>query len=148
MKGSCSNRRDLIDGIIIGVPNKDVGEVDEGSNHPIDDYSTCISALSWGDRSKEPKDQQRSSQETARRLHPFPWSAPDDSSDVPHGSQEVEQMDLGIKSSAAAATNRPDRPLRRSTLVANESGLDGKFKTFGSVSNTTYHGLLIIFCSF
>lgn len=141
MKASCSDRRDLIDGIIIGVPNKDLGEVDNGSTYHIDDDSTCISALSWGDRSKEPKDQQRSSQETTRRLQPFPWSTPDDSSDVPHDSHEVEQNDLGIKSS-----NDTYRPLRRSTLVANESGLDGKFQTFGCVSMLQlflyYHGLL------
>lgn len=138
MKDSCSgsDRRDLIGGIIIGVPNKDVGEADEGNAHHIDDDSTCISALSCSERSREPRYQQRPSQGTTRRPHPFPWAASEDiSDDVPHISNEAELMDHSTKSSPTAAADHTYRQLRRSTLVANESVHDGKFKAFGCVSN-------------
>jgi len=135
MKGSCSDRSDLIGGVI-GVPNIDGGEVDEGSPHHVGDDFTCISALSWGGRSQETIDQRqphkRTSQgATKRRLHPFPWSTSnDDSGALPDNSLTVKQMSLSFASTDAAATiNDGDRPLRRSTLVANESSLDGKFST-------------------
>lgn len=134
MKGSCTDHRELIGGII-GVPNRDVvGDIDEGSPHHAVDDATCISALSWGG-SKEPTEQLQppmrtstSQGETTRRLHPFPWSASNDDGDaMPDITHTVKQMD-------AKATNDRDRPLRRSStlrssLVANDSSLDGKFST-------------------
>ncbi len=125
MKSSCTDHRDLIGGII-GVPNHDiVGDVDEGSpNHTVDD-ATCVSALSFGG-SQEPIDQRqppmRPSQgaATTRRLHPFPWSTSNDESEVfPDNLPTVKQED-------EKATNDGDRPLRRSSLVANDSSLNGK----------------------
>ncbi len=130
MKGACTDHRGLIGGII-GVPNHDV-VIDEGSPlHAVDD-ATSVSALSWGgsqeqiDRRQPPM---RTSQgaATTRRLHPFPWSTSNDndSEAVPDNLSTVKQMD-------AKATYDGDRPLRRSStlrssLVANDSSLDGKF---------------------
>ena len=134
MNNSSSDQHEIIGGII-GVPNHDREKGIDGCSHNIDDDSTCISALSWGGSLRpqhEPIDQRqphrRTSQGTERRLHPFPWSTPDDSDIVPDKHHSVEQTGFSFESTdAAAATNDTGRPLRRSSLVANESSLDGKF---------------------
>jgi len=135
MNNSCSDHHEIIGGII-GVPNHGREKGIDGCSHHIgDDSTSCISALSWGGSlrpQQEPIDQRqphrRTSQGTERRLHPFPWSTPDDSDIVPDNNHTVEQTDFSFGSTdAAAATNDTGRPLRRSSLVANESSLDGKF---------------------
>lgn len=152
MKDSCTDHRDLIGGII-GVPNHEVvGDIDEGSPHHTVDDATCISALSWGG-SQEPIDQRQPPKRTStsqgaittRRLHPFPWSASnDDGEAVPNNPPtRVKQMD-------AKATNDGDRTLRRSTLVANDSSLGGKFSTLPKYACIKYNCVVIIltiFCS-
>jgi len=143
MNNSSSDQHEIIGGII-GVPNHDREKGIDGCSHNIGDDSTCISALSWGGSLRpqhEPIDQRqphrRTSQGTERRLHPFPWSTPDDSDIVPDKHHSVEQTGFSFESTdAAAATNDTGRPLRRSSLVANESSLDASWFALRGVMST------------
>eukprot|EP00984_Skeletonema_dohrnii_P003815 scaffold1311_cov140-Skeletonema_dohrnii-CCMP3373.AAC.2 len=143
MNNSCSDHHEIIGGII-GVPNHDRETGIDGCSHHIGDDSTCISALSWGGSLRpqhEPIDQRqphrRTSQGTERRLHPFPWSTPDDTDIVPDKHHTLEQTGFSFESTdAAAATNDTGRPLRKSSLVANESSLDASWFALRGVMST------------
>lgn len=144
-KNNGSTCTDQIIGGIIDVPNHDDGGGD-GSNHHVAgggcgggsgdcDDSTCKSELTWDDSVRQQQStgpthqEQRQPHSSTRRLHPFPWSTPDENDRVPDNNlHKAEQMEYSYGSTdAAAATNdTSDRPLRRSSLVANESTLAGK----------------------
>jgi hypothetical protein len=137
----CTDRRKKIIGGIIDVPNQ--GDGGGGSTHydcggetssGDGDDSTCKSELTWDDRHQEPpttvdqlQPQTLNSRGTTRHLHPFPWSTSNESDIAPENFHiEVEHTEYGFRATDAAVNDETDRPLHRSSLVANESSLDGK----------------------
>ncbi len=133
------------------------------------DDSTCKSELTWDDSVRpqqstsniihqEPpmaigQQQPRTpnSQGTTRRLHPFPWSISNENDIVLENLHIAEeQTDFSFPATGdAVAADETDRPIRKSSLVANESALDGKSVSLllntSRTSNHTDHILLSFF---
>ena len=127
-----SDRQNFI-GDIIDVPlHNDCADGDINAHN---DDSTFNSEITWDQEpttAQQTPPHRRTSQGTTRCLHPFPWSTPDEGmeleNDHPHHNIiEEQQAYCSGAIDSNTTSNLTEQQLRRSSsLVANDSALDGK----------------------